>query len=70
MRRVSPAEASASRGVSDPSVSMSSTRRSKSVDCSTRTGSTVKATRRTGEKMASTGMTPMMVERLFLSAER
>ena len=69
MRRVSPAEASASRGVSEPSVSMSRTRRSKSVDCSTRTGSTVKATRRTGEKIESTGITPMVVDRLFLSAE-
>ncbi len=49
---------------------MSSTSLSKSVDCSTRTGSTVKATRRTGEKMASTGMTPIVVERLFLSADR
>src|SRR5664280_1131934 len=65
-----PADARASRGLREPSVSMSRTRRSKSVDCSTRTGSTVKATRRTGEKMASTGMTPMMAERLFLSAER
>ena len=69
MRRVSPAEASASRGVREPSVSMSSTRRSKSVDCSTRTGSTEKATRRTGEKIESTGITPMVDERLFRSAE-
>ena len=69
MRRVSPAEASASRGVMEPSVSMSSTRRSKSVDCSTRTGSMSKVTRRTGEKMESTGMTPMVLDRLFLSAE-
>ena len=68
-RRVSPAEASASRGVSEPSVSMSRTRRSKSVDCSTRTGSTEKATRRTGEKMESTGMTPMVLDRLLRSAE-
>ena len=34
------------------------------VDCSTRVGSTVKVTRRTGEKIESTGMTPMVVERL------
>ena len=66
---MSPAEASASRGVSDPSVSMSRTSRSKSVDCSTRTGSMVKATRRTGEKIESTGMTPMVVERLLRSAD-
>ena len=59
----------ASRGVSDASVSMSITKRSKSVDCSTRTGSTENATRRTGEKMESTGITPMVLERLFLSAE-
>ena len=70
VRRVSPAEARASRGVREPSVSISMTRRSKSVDCSTRTGSTVKATRRTGEKMASTGMTPMAPVPLFLSADR
>ena len=63
---MSPAEARASRGVREPSVSISSTRRSKSVDCSTRTGSTVKATRRTGEKMASTGMTPMVAGALVL----
>ena len=68
-RRVSPAEASASRGEMDPSVSMSSTSRSKLVDCSTRVGSTVKATRRTGEKIESTGITPMVDDRLFLSAE-
>jgi hypothetical protein len=54
----------------EPSVSISMTRRSKSVDCSTRTGSTVKATRRTGEKMASTGITPMAPVPLFLSADR
>ena len=34
------------------------------MDCSTRVGSTVKVTRRTGEKIESTGMTPMVVERL------
>ena len=48
---------------------MSSTRRSKSVDCSTRTGSTSKVTRRTGEKIESTGMTPMVEERLLRSAD-
>jgi hypothetical protein len=68
-RRVSPADASASRGVSDPSVSMSSTSRSKSVDCSTRTGSTEKATRRTGEKIESTGITPIVFDRLLRSAD-
>jgi hypothetical protein len=44
-------------------------RRSKSVDCSTRTGSTENATRRTGEKMESTGMTPMVFDRLLRSAD-
>jgi hypothetical protein len=39
------------------------------VDCSTRTGSMSKVTRWTGEKMESIGMTPMVFERLFLSAE-
>ena len=48
---------------------MSRTSRSKSVDCSTRTGSTEKATRRTGEKIESTGMTPIVLERLLRSAE-
>ena len=66
---MSPAEASASRGVMEPSVSMSSTRRSYSVDCSTRVGSTWKATRRTGEKIESTGMTPMVALPLLRSAE-
>jgi hypothetical protein len=48
-RSVSPAEASASRGAIEPSVSMSRIRRSKFVDCSTRVGSTSNVTRRTGE---------------------
>ncbi len=56
-------------GAQVPSVSMSSTSRSKSVDCSTRTGSMSKVTRRTGEKMASTGITPIVVIRLLRSAE-
>jgi len=54
-RSVSPAEASASRGEMDPSVVMSSTSRSKFVDCSTRVGSTAKATSRMGLKIESTG---------------
>ncbi len=57
---VAPAEAIASRGLSEPSVSTSITRRSYSVDCSTRVGSTEKDTRRTGAKMASIGITPMV----------
>ena len=69
VRRVSPAEASASRGLMVPSVSISSTRRSKSVDCSTRTGSMSKVTLRTGEKIESTGITPMVADRLLRSAE-
>jgi hypothetical protein len=40
------------------------------VACSTRVGSTAKATRRTGEKIESTGITPMVDERLALSTER
>ena len=66
---MAPAEASASRGEMVPSVSMSSTTRSKLVDCSTRTGSMSNVTRCTGEKMESIGMTPMVFDRLFLSAE-
>jgi hypothetical protein len=69
-RNVSPADASASRGEIEPSVSMSRTSRSNSVDCSTRVGSTSKATRRTGEKIESTGMTPMVSDTLLASAER
>ena len=60
-RSVSPADASDSRGVIEPSVSMSSTRRSKFVDCSTRVGSTSNVTRRTGEKIESTGIIPIVV---------
>ena len=67
---MAPAEASASRGLIEPSVSMSSTRRSKLVDCSTRVGSTSMATRRTGEKMASTGMMPMVAVGFCRSPER
>ena len=69
-RSVSPADARASRGEIDPSVSMSSTTLSNSVDCSTRVGCTSKATRRTGEKIESTGITPMVSEVLLASAER
>ena len=36
------------------------------MDCSTRTGSTAKVTRRTGEKIESTGITPMVDDRLLL----
>ena len=39
------------------------------MDCSTRVGSTEKVTRRTGEKMESTGITPMVLDVLFRSAE-
>jgi hypothetical protein len=67
---VAPAEASASRGLIDPSVSTSRINRSYSVDCSTRVGSTSTATRRTGLKMASTGMTPIVEELLVRSADR
>ena len=67
---MSPAEARASRGVIEPSVSMSMTRRSYSVDCSTRVGSTSNDTRRTGEKIESTGITPMVSDTLLPSAER
>ena len=70
MRSVSPAEASASRGEIEPSVSTSSVSRSKFVDCSTRVGSIENDTRRTGEKIASTGMTPIVVVRLLRSADR
>ena len=66
---MAPADASASRAEIEPSVSMSSTRRSNSVDCSTRVGSTSKVTRRTGEKIESTGMTPIVFEVLLRSAE-
>ena len=54
----------------EPSVSMSMTRRSYSVDCSTRVGSTSNDTRRTGEKIESTGITPMVSDTLLPSAER
>ena len=46
---LSHALAETSRGLIEPSVSISRTRRSNAVDCSTRVGSTSKLTRRTGE---------------------
>ena len=66
-----PAEASASRGVTEPSVSTSRIRRSRSVICSTRVFSTAYDTLRTGEKIESTGITPIgSRDFLFLSAMR
>ena len=56
---VAPAEATAFRGLIDPSVSTSRISRSRSVICSTRVASTAYVTRRTGEKIESTGITPM-----------
>jgi hypothetical protein len=68
---VPPAEASASRGVTDPSVSTSRISRSRSVICSTRVSSTAYDTFRTGEKIESTGITPIGSRGfLFLSAIR
>ena len=43
---------------------------SKFVDCSTRVGSIENDTRRTGEKIASTGITPIVIVRLLRSADR
>ena len=67
---MSPADASASRGVIEPSVSISRLSLSKFVACSTRVGSIENDTRRTGEKIASTGITPIVVVRLLRSADR
>ena len=39
------------------------------MDCSTRAGSTENETRRKGEKIESTGMTPIVDDRLLRSAE-
>ena len=65
-----PAYLEASRGVMEPSVPISSVNLSKLVACSTRVGSTENETRRTGEKIASTGITPIVVVRLLRSADR
>ena len=57
-------------GVIEPSVSISRVSLSKFVACSTRVGSIENDTRRTGEKIASTGITPIVVVRLLRSADR
>ncbi len=55
---------SASSGVIEPLVSISSVRRSKSTLCPTRVSSTVKFTLRIGEKIESSGMSPIMCSTL------
>ena len=57
---MSPAEASASRGVIEPSVSISRVSGRSSSPARRGSGSIENDTRRTGEKIASTGMTPIV----------
>ena len=58
------ASESASSGVIEPLVSISSVRRSKSTDWPTRVSSTVKLTLRIGEKIESIGISPIMCSML------